>query len=58
MAALTPRERRLLAALCTLRAETSNSGNGVRWYNSERHKAEKLADKIIRELTGITGITA
>jgi len=49
---LTQREKRLLAALLTLRAETAHCGsNGVRWHNSERHKAEKQADKVIRDFT-------
>ena len=48
---LTAREKKLLACLLTLRAETANCGtNGVRWHNSERHKAEKQADRLIKKL--------
>ena len=49
---LAEREKKLLSALLTLRAETAGLiGNQCRWHNSERHKAERQADKIIREFT-------
>lgn len=50
---LTIREKVLFAALCSLRAETSDlvSRNNFRWQNSERHKAEKRTDRLIKGLT-------
>jgi len=48
---LSKREKKLFAALLTLRAETSGLSSSVRWHDSKRHKAEQQADRLIRELT-------